>query len=115
MNAVELLESLKKDLEFYNDSIKEVALEILDNDISKFPIFIAHQADIQLGEPLLDRNVYGTFWNIRVSIVQEFIKKKLINPKKSEDFRAVYKDPRKYMCVFLISEKGGNFIFHPYK
>ena len=34
--SAEILKNLKKDIEFYNDSIKEVAFEIVDNKVSKY-------------------------------------------------------------------------------
>ncbi|MBP8067274.1 MAG: hypothetical protein KAY27_01810, partial [Pedobacter sp.] len=35
--------SLEKDLSFYAESMKEVAVEIMVEGISTYPIFIAHQ------------------------------------------------------------------------
>jgi hypothetical protein len=37
------LKSLEADLKFYNESIKEVADEIVLEGISPYPIFVAHQ------------------------------------------------------------------------
>jgi hypothetical protein len=50
------LKSLELDLKFYNESIKEVAIEIMVEGISEYPIFVAHQHEVKLGEPILDRN-----------------------------------------------------------
>jgi hypothetical protein len=115
MNAKEILESLKEDLTFYNDFIKEVSEDIISNGYSKNPIFIAHQADIIIGEVILDRNDYGKNWTISASILEEFVENNIILEENKQRFLEVYKDPQKYICIFLISEKGGNFIFHPYK
>lgn len=110
-----ILDSLREDIEFYNASIKEVALEILDNDISECPIFIAHQIEINLGQVIMDKNDYNRNWTISTTIIEELIQKKIISEDKVKGFKSIFKDPRKYICVFLISDKSENFIFIPYK
>lgn len=42
--------SLKKDLEFYKDTLREVAVEIMLEGLSAYPIFVAHQHEVALGE-----------------------------------------------------------------
>lgn len=44
------LKSLEADLKFYNESLKEVAIEIMVEGISAYPIFVAHQHVLNLGE-----------------------------------------------------------------
>ncbi|HQS06294.1 MAG TPA: hypothetical protein PLT16_11755, partial [Daejeonella sp.] len=46
------LKSLETDLKFYSESVKEVAIEIMVEGISEFPIFVAHQHEVKLGEPI---------------------------------------------------------------
>jgi len=110
-----ILDSLKEDIEFYNDSILEIASEILNNSISEYPIFVAHQHDVELGNVILDKSDFNRTWTINATIVEELLEKKIISNNKFESFKGIYKDPRKHICVFLISEKGGNFVFIPYK
>src|SRR3546814_14423084 len=50
------LKSLQIDLDFYNESIKEIAVEIMAEGLSAYPIFIAHQHEVALGELILDRS-----------------------------------------------------------
>lgn len=108
------LKSLEKDLKYYEESIKEIAAEILANKISKFPIFIAHQHEVSLGEVILDRHELGTDWSIHVSTMEELIEVKLILEEKKEFFELNFKDPTKFMCLFVIVPEGANFAFHPY-
>lgn len=109
------LKSLETDLKFYNESVKEVAIEIMVEDISEFPIFVAHQHEVKLGEPILDRNELNTGWSIHASTIEEFTEKGLIQPDKKERFIKQYKDPYQFMCVFVIVPEGANFIFFPYQ
>ena len=54
------LKSLELDLKFYNESIKEIAVEIVAEGISQHPIFVAHQHELSLGEPILDKDELNT-------------------------------------------------------
>ncbi|MEI6881728.1 MAG: hypothetical protein WCK82_10440, partial [Bacteroidota bacterium] len=49
-----LLDTLKDDLDFYNDLLKELAVDIMAEGFSKFPVFVAHQHEVKLGEMVLD-------------------------------------------------------------
>lgn len=106
--------SLEKDLEFYAESIKEVAVEIMVEGISATPIFIAHQHEVKLGEIILNREELNTNWTIQASTLEEFVEKGIIKPEKKEHFLKNYKKPEDFMCVFVIVPEGANFIFYPY-
>lgn len=108
------LVSLEKDLTFYADSIKEVAVEIMVEGISINPIFIAHQHKVSIGEIILNKEDLKTDWTIQASTLEEFIQKGIIHPDKKEQFIKTYKKPENYMCVFVIVPQGANFIYFPY-
>ncbi len=109
------LKSLQKDLDFYSDSIKEVAVEIDVEGISSFPIFVAHQHEMKIGELILDREELGTQWTIHASTIEEFIEKGLIQKDKKDHFEKNYKNASEFMCVFVVVPEGANFVFYPYK
>ena len=106
--------SLEKDLEFYADSIKEVAVEIMVEGISSNPIFIAHQHEISIGEIILNREELNTEWTIQASTLEEFVEKGIILKDKQAHFLKSYKKPEDYMCVFVVVPEGANFIYYPY-
>lgn len=108
------LVSLEKDLAFYAESIKEVAVEIMVEGISATPIFIAHQHEVKLGEVILNREELNTNWTVQASTLEEFVEKGIIKPDKKEHFLKNYKKPEDYMCVFVIVPEGANFIYYPY-
>lgn len=108
------LVSLEKDLSFYAESIKEVAVEIMVEGISATPIFVAHQHEVKLGEMILNREELNTNWTIQASTLEEFVEKGIIKPDKKEHFLKNYKKPQDFMCVFVIVPEGANFIFYPY-
>jgi|SRR5690606_1110312 len=109
------LKSLETDLKFYSDSIKEVAVEIMVEGISAYPIFAAHQHELKLGELILDRHELNTEWTIHASTLEEFVEKGIIKPDKKDRFVKHYKDPDKFMCLFVIVPEGANFVFYPFQ
>jgi hypothetical protein len=109
------LKSLETDLIMYSDSIREISDEIIENQVSLYPVFIAHQHEVAIGELILDKNDFGTEWNIHVSTVEEFVEAGIIDRHKQKFFVDKYKDPKKFMCLFVVVPEGANFVFYPYK
>ncbi len=108
------LVSLEKDLKFFNESIREVAVEIMVEGLSSYPIFIAHQHDLKLGEVILDRHDLNTEWSIHASTLEEFLEKGVIKEILKDRFVKSYKNPHDFMCVFVVVPEGANFIYYPY-
>lgn len=113
--SVSPLESLKTDLDFYKESIKEVSTELMTEKYTQFPIFVAHQHEVSVGEIILDRTELGTGWTIQVSSLEEFLEVGIVKEDKKEKFVQKFKDPAKYMCLFVIVPEGANFVFYPYE
>ena len=109
------LVSLEKDLKFYSESLHEVSVEIMVEGLSLYPIFIAHQHEVKLGEMILDRHDLNTEWTIQASTLEEFIEKKIIKAELKERFITSYKNPHDFMCVFVIVPEGANFVYFPYQ
>lgn len=109
------LKSLELDLKFFNESIKEVSTEIMVEGISAYPIFVAHQHEVKLGEPILDKNELNTDWSVHASTLEEFVEKGIIHSEKKEKFIKQYKSAYDFMCVFVIVPEGANFVFYPYQ
>lgn len=108
------LKSLEADLKIYQDSIKEVAVEIMTEGISPHPIFVAHQHEVKLGELILDKDDLNTNWTINASTLEEFVERGIIHPEKKDKFIKQFKDPADFMCLFVVVPEGANFIFFPY-
>ncbi|GAA4099403.1 hypothetical protein [Mucilaginibacter panaciglaebae] len=109
------LVSLPRDLKMFKESIREVAVEIMVEGLSKYPIFVAHQHELKLGEVILDRNELNTEWSIHASTMEEFIEVGLIKRSRRENFVASYKNPNEFMCIFVVVPEGANFVFVPYQ
>ena len=110
-----VLASLQNDIKYYNDYIRGLSREVLDSGISKYPIFVAHrEKKLGLGASILVHEGLGTSWSINVSALEEFVKKGYIEREKLSDFKASYKDPEEFICVFIITNVEGAFVFLPF-
>jgi len=107
--------SLERDLKIYNESIHEVAIEIMVEGLSSYPIFIAYQHIVKLGELILDRDDLNMEWSINASTLEEFVEKGVIKKELQERFTKSYKNPHDFMCLFVIVPEGANFVYFPYK
>ena len=110
-----ILESLKSDLKFYREPLVEVSIDILKQRVSKYPIFIAYQHEVALGELILSKDEFGTHWNINATILEELVTKEVVLRDKEAEFKKVYKNPTEYFCFFVLTEAGANFVFVPIK
>lgn len=111
----EILKSVDEHLKFYSESIREVADEILKAKVSDYPIFIAYKDQVNLGKMIINKDDMALDWHINASTLEEFVTRKIINGEKLDVFRKTYKEPKHYICLFLIHEEGAHFIFHPYE
>lgn len=109
------LKSLQVDLDFYSESIREVAMEIIEEGYSDYPIFVAHQHEVSLGELILDQKELDTKWTINASTLEEFVEKGIVQEDRKSTFIKNYKPTKDYMCLFVVVAAGANFVFYPYK
>jgi hypothetical protein len=106
--------SLEIDLKLFNESIREVAIEIMVEGLSRYPIFVAHQHEVALGEMILDKDDINSDWSINASTLEEFMERGIIKKELKQRFIDTYKKPEDFMCVFIIVPEGANFVFFPY-
>lgn len=106
---------LNEDLALHKLLLKKIADVIIEEGISNYPIFVAHREDeLDLGKNIINRNIQENNWHINASHLEEFVNKNIINEAIVENFKAVYKDPQQYMCLFVISDDSVNFMFKSY-
>jgi hypothetical protein len=109
-----LITALKSDLKIYSEMMKEVAGDIIAEGFSKYPVFLATEHELQMGELILAKEDYAATYNIYASTMEELIEKKLILPDRKTAFMQAYKNPKSFMCVMLITSSTASVAFYPY-
>ena len=101
---------LQKQLQPYKKILGQAADVILDENVSKYPIFVVHQQEIVIGIPLIEAGKKFK-WSVNASTLEEFVTKDIIYSEKAQEFIKNYKDPEANLCLFVLSELGAQFIF----
>ena len=109
-----LIESIKSDFKIIESHLKEITQRVIDESISTHPIFIASQEMVDIGRPILDRNEVQVNWFFNVSIMEDFVRKGLIQSNKTSEFKRTHGDPLEKACIFVIVGEEGQFLFVPY-
>ena len=104
---------LHKELRHYKTMMIQAGETIKDQNVSEYPIMIAHQHEMSVGIVIADKTKVKGNWSINASTLEEFISKQLIEQKKVDSFKTIYKSRQKFICMFVLSELGAEFIFLP--
>ena len=106
------LGTITRDFIIVSDILKEAAYEVKKGGFSVYPIFPISKVDIPIGNLLLAKQEMKTEWNYYITYVDEFLQRKLI--ENEEAFKAAYKNPDEFCCLFVVEPEFTNFLFIPY-
>ncbi len=104
---------LEEDIKLYRPIMAKAMDAVLDQEVTKYPIFVIHQQEVEIGVKLIDAEQSGGLWTIHISTLEEFVSKQIIEEEKVDSFRDVFKSTDHYFCCFVLSELGANFVFIP--
>ena len=113
MDKKQQLKKLDLELASYRKALSQAVDTILEQEISKYPIMVVHQLELELGIPIIRREEVAGSWSVNASTLEEFVAKRIIAEHLIDRFRSVYKDPEEELCLFVLSELGAMFIFFP--
>lgn len=108
------LKELEEEFKQYSDQLLEISREMMEGKYTEFPIFVAHQTDVYLGQILIDRTEYEEPFSVSVSTVEEFIETGLIEKNKLKVFLEAFGDPLKNMCIFWVHGDQARYILMHY-
>ena len=115
MKKAEPFLQLEKELDIYRKLMSQAADVIRQKDVSDFPIFVAHQQEMEIGMLIHDAKEKGGKWSIHASTLEEFVSRQIVFEDKIVEFKTNYKDPESNVCVFILSTLGAQFVFLPRK
>ncbi len=102
-------------VEHYHDLMKEAFEGVINEGVSKYPVFIFHQQEGTVGIPIADRYSIAGDWSVNISTLEEFYIKGLVTIEQVDDIKLkITGDPPLYCCLVLSGEKG-SLIFLPRK
>ncbi len=111
-----LLEQVAYHLQLHGKTLQDLALQLIADEVTRFPVFIFSQPTVGIGESIPDLPDATAGWHIKVITTEQLIEKGVIPLEKAKHFVASFKSPQDYICLLLIPHAPQNpqFIFAPY-
>jgi hypothetical protein len=110
----EVFGTLQEDVIACMDYLRQVSGGMVKGNISNYPIFVAHRNELDLGIPITNRLEMDMSWSFSASHLEDFVNKGIIHINKVEVFKGAFKDPGKYLCLFVADDDFSNFVFMPF-
>ncbi|EPR68491.1 hypothetical protein [Cyclobacterium qasimii] len=108
------LGTISSDFIKISDTLKEAAYQVRQRKFSEFPIFPISKEEQPIGQLFLSRKEKPIDWNYYITYLDEFIQRELIKEEGVEQFKASYKDPDEFCCLFVVDEEFTKFLYIPY-
>ena len=106
------LGTISRDFVKVADTLKEASYQIRKRGFSPYPIFPVCKTSQPIGQLLIDSDSGMTEWKYFASFLDEFVQRDLI--EHEEEFKAAYKDPDEFCCLFVVDTEFTNFVFIPF-
>lgn len=113
IKEAEKLLIIENEMKRYNSLLCAATDKILQSNASAYPIFVVAKQPVALGISLVDREKQNSNWSINASSLEEFISNKLVFANRVDEFKKTYKDPRQFVCLFVLSDLGAQYLFVP--
>ncbi|ELR69438.1 hypothetical protein C900_04970 [Fulvivirga imtechensis AK7] len=108
------LGQISEDFVVVADTLKEASYQIRKRKFSDYPIFPISKIELPIGQLLIGKEELAVNWNYNASFLDEFIQREIVSEDNMEDFKASYKDPDEFCCLFVVDDNFTRFVFIPY-
>lgn len=109
-----ILESLENDVAQIGDTLKMVAKRVIDEEISKYPVFVASRHLVNIGKPMFNQEEVTLNWFFSASILEEFVQKQVVEKDNLKSFQRKIGDPLEKACILILTEEIAKVVFVPY-
>ncbi len=100
-------------VEHYHVLLDEAFESVINEGVSKYPVFIFHQQDVTVGIQIADRAQTAGDWSVNISTLEEFYIKGHVTIEQVEEIKSkILGKPPMYCCLVLSGNKG-SLVFIP--
>ncbi|MEP6646085.1 MAG: hypothetical protein ABJC12_03280 [Saprospiraceae bacterium] len=107
------IERFAVEVRYYRTLMAEAYDGVINEGVSKYPVFVFHKQDITVGLPIADRHVIKEDWSVNVSTLEEFYIKGLVTIEKIEQIKTRVAGTHPQYCCLVLGEDKGSIIFIP--
>lgn len=109
------IENFAEQVDHYHDLMKEAFEGVINEGVSKYPVFIFHRQEVTVGILIADRHLIAEDWSVNISTLEEFYIKGLVTIEQVEEIKLkIAGTPPAYCCLVLSGNKA-SLIFLPRK
>jgi hypothetical protein len=110
-----LLGEVSEDFIKVSDTLKEAAYQIKKRGFSDYPVFVATQQVVSVGQVLFNAGeLNGNQFGYKASMLEEFLQRELIAIDSVDLFKENYKNMEEYCCLFVVKDDFAGFVYVPY-
>lgn len=84
---------------------------VIEEDVSLYPVLVAHRPDVILGIPLLSAAQINDDFALRISTLEELVTKQVVSTEHLAPFQKLYRQHSKRFCVLVIDDQSADFVF----
>jgi hypothetical protein len=105
--TADYIDRFGQQLHFYLELMKEAFEGVINEDVSRYPVFIFHQQEMSVGLPIYERDQNNGEWSVNISTLEEFYIKGIVTIEQVEEIKAkIIGQPPQYCCMVLYEGKG---------
>ncbi|HUR30703.1 MAG TPA: hypothetical protein VMZ69_04680 [Saprospiraceae bacterium] len=105
------LEQFSEQVSFYHDLMSEAFEGVINEGVSKYPVFIFHQQEVTVGLPIADRHVIVGDWSVNISTLEEFYIKGLVTIEQVEEIKSKINGKPSMFCCLVLSGDKASLVF----
>ncbi len=107
------IEKFAAEVKYYHALMAEAFEGVINEGVSKYPVFIFHQQEVTVGIPIADRHKIIGGWSVNISTLEEFYIKGLVTIEQVEDIKSKITGAHPRYCCLVLDEEKGSLIFLP--
>lgn len=107
------IESFGAQVDLYHDLMVEAFEGVINEGVSKYPVFIFHQQEITVGISIADRDRIEGDWSVNISTLEEFYIKGLVTIEQVEQIKEKIAGDKQHYCCLVLGGEKGSMIFLP--
>ena len=105
------IEKFAAEVEHYHALMAEAFEGVINEGVSKYPVFIYHQQDVTVGIQIADKaEVFGD-WSVNISTLEEFYIKGLVTIEQVDEIKKKINGPDPMYCCLVLSGERGSLVF----
>lgn len=107
------IEKFAGEVNYYHVLMAEAFEGVINEGVSKYPVFIFHQQEVTVGLPIADRHEVAGDWTVNISTLEEFYIKGLVTIEQVDEIKIKIAGPRPQYCCLVLTAEKGSMIFLP--